>query len=107
MLLGSILYRVHRTSYSPLPPEILLYAGSHAGHEVVEVHDDMDAHVEEAHEGGVAAPDPLDPGPGGERHDAVMDDVKGRQVGELLTAQEEEGVEVVDVLGEEVPPGHV
>ena len=55
MLLGSILYRVHRTSYSPLPPEILLYAGPHAGHEVVEVHDDVDSHVEKPTEGGVAA----------------------------------------------------
>ena len=36
-----------------------------------------------------------------------MDHVKGRQVGELLTAQEEEGVDEVDELGEEVPPGHV
>ena len=33
--------------------------------------------------------------------------VQGRQVGELLTAQEEEGVDEVDELGEEVPPGHV
>ena len=89
----------------PFPPEILLYAGPHAGHEVVEVHHHVDAHVEEAHEGGVAAPDPLDPGPGGERHDAVMDHVQCRQVGELLTAQEEEGVDEVDELGEEVP-GH-
>ena len=37
----------------------------------------------------------------------MVDHVKGRQVGELLTAQEEEGVDEVDELGEEVPPGHV
>ena len=48
-----------------------------------------------------------DPKPRREGHDAMVHHVKGRQVGELLTAQEEEGVEVVDVLGEEVPPGHV
>ena len=41
--------------YLPFPPEIFLYAGSHAGHEVVEVHDDVDPHVEEPAEGGVAA----------------------------------------------------
>ena len=39
----------------PFPPEILLYAGPHAGHEVVEVHHDVDPHVEEATEGGVTA----------------------------------------------------
>ena len=40
---------------SPLPPEVLLHAGPHGGHEVVEVHDDVHAHVEEPAEGGVAA----------------------------------------------------
>ena len=40
---------------SPFPPEVLLHAGPHGGHEVVEVHDDVHAHVEEPAEGGVAA----------------------------------------------------
>ena len=39
----------------PFPPEILLHAGPHGGHEVVEVHDDVHAHVEEPAEDGVAA----------------------------------------------------
>jgi len=39
----------------PLPPEVLLYAGPAGGEEVVEVHDDVHAHVQEATEGGVAA----------------------------------------------------
>ena len=33
--------------------------------------------------------------------------VQGRQVGELLPQHEEDGVQVVDVLAEEVPPRHV
>ena len=33
--------------------------------------------------------------------------MEGGQVGELPPEEEEEGVEVVNVLGEEVPPGHV
>ena len=45
--------------------------------------------------------------PGGEGHDAVVDHVQRRQVAELLPHQKEDGVEVVDVLAEEVPPGHV
>ena len=56
----------------------------------------MDPHVEEPHEGGVASPHPLDPGPGGERHDAVVDHVEGGQVAELLTEEEQEGVKVVN-----------
>ena len=40
---------------SPFPPEVLLHAGPHGGHEVVEVHDDVHAHVEEPAEDGVAA----------------------------------------------------
>ena len=42
-------------SRSPFPPEVFLDAGSHGGHEVVEVHDDVYAHVEEPAEGGVSA----------------------------------------------------
>ena len=51
--------------------------------------------------------DSLDPGPGGEGHDAVVHHVQGGQVAELLPGEEEEGVEEVHELGEEVPPGHV
>ena len=41
---------------SPFPPEVFLDAGPHAGHEVVEVHDNMHTHVEEATESGVPTP---------------------------------------------------
>ena len=39
----------------PFPPEVFLDAGSHGRHEVVEVHDDVNPHVQEPAEGGVAA----------------------------------------------------
>ena len=42
--------------FSPFPPKIFLHLRAHAGHEVVEVHHHVDAHVEEATEGGVATP---------------------------------------------------
>ena len=51
----SLLSTKDRIVISPLPPEVLLHAGPHGGHEVVEVHDDVHAHVEEPAEGGVAA----------------------------------------------------
>ena len=44
----------------PLPPEVLLYLGPHGRHQVVEVHDHMDAHIQEATEGGVSAADKPD-----------------------------------------------
>ena len=46
--------------YSPFPPEVFLYTGAHAGHEVVEVHDDVDSHVKKPTEGGVASPNKPD-----------------------------------------------
>jgi len=58
----------------------------------------MDPHVEEADEGCVAAPHPLDSRPSSERHDAVVDHVEGGQVGELSSQQEQEGVYEVNVL---------
>ena len=40
---------------SPFPPEVFLDARSHGRHEVVEVHDDVNAHVQEPAECGVSA----------------------------------------------------
>ena len=37
----------------------------------------------------------------------MVNHVEGGQVAELLTEQEEEGVDEVDEFGEEIPPGHV
>lgn len=45
--------------------------------------------------------------PGGEWHDAVVNNVEGGEVSPLLSEDKEERVEVVDELGEEIPPGHV
>ena len=49
----------------------------------------------------------LDPWPGCERHDAMVDHVEHGQVTELLPQQKEQGVKVVNKLGEEIPPSHV
>ena len=53
----------HCTCDVSFPPEVLLDLGSEAGDEVVEVHDDVDPHVEEHEEGRVAAPHPLQEDP--------------------------------------------
>ena len=53
--LSQIFSLFRKYSRSPFPPEVFLDAGSHGGHEVVEVHDDVNAHIEEPAEGGVAA----------------------------------------------------
>ena len=49
----------------------------------------------------------LDPPPGGEGHDTMMNDMKHGEMGELLPQHEEDGVQVIDVLAEEIPPGHI
>ena len=41
-----------------LPPEIFLNTWTEAAHEVVEVHKDMDTHVEESYEGCVSSTHP-------------------------------------------------
>jgi hypothetical protein len=45
--------------------------------------------------------------PGGEGHDTVVDHMQGGQMAELLAQQKEDGVQIVHVLAEEVPPRHV
>ena len=45
--------------------------------------------------------------PSSEWHDAVVNNVESGEVAPLLSQDKEERVEVVDELGEEVPPGHV
>ena len=42
----------------PFPPQILLYTGSKAWHEVVEIHEDMNTHVQEAHKSCVTSSNP-------------------------------------------------
>jgi len=91
----------------PLPPKVLLHLGPEGGEEVVEVHDDVDPHVQEPAERRVSPANKSDPPPGCEGHNSVVYNVQRRQMAELLPENEEEAVEVVDVLAEEVPPGHV
>ena len=43
---------------SPLPPEIFLNTWTKAAHEVVEVHEDMNTHVEESYKGCVSSSHP-------------------------------------------------
>ena len=63
---------------------------SERGHEVVEVHEDVDECVEEAEEGGVPAGDEAGARPHRHRHDAVVDHVEEAHVGELLAGHEAE-----------------
>ena len=111
-----------------LPPEVLLDLRPEGGQEVVEVHHNVNAAVEETAKGGVASADEsahgskletfdkavsdppppiVVPGtePDEDRQPPVMDHVEGGEVAELLSEDEEEGVEKVDELGEVVPPG--
>ena len=105
------------------PPEILVEAGAAGREEVVEVHHAVHPGVQEGAEAALSsaykprAP-PAEPG-----QSPVVDDVEGRQMGELLTANKEEGVgqvnklssdgtvrsplKLLTCLGEEVPPGEV
>ena len=45
--------------------------------------------------------------PSSEGHDAMVNHVECAEVAPFFPQHEEEGVEVVDPLGEVVPPGHV
>ena len=80
------------------PPEIFLNAGTAGREEVVEVHHTVNPGVQEGPEPTVTSSDkpgspPAQPGQG-----AVMDDVEGGQVGELLAGNKEEGVCQVNKL---------
>ena len=95
------------TSDVSFPPEIFLNLRPEAGHEVVEVHHHVDAHVEEHEEGGVAAPHPLEEDPAAHGHDHVVNHVQRGQLVVLLFQNHEERVHEVCKLGEKVPPHNV
>jgi len=86
------------------PPKIFLDRGTEAGHEVVEVHDDMDTDVEEHEECGVTTSNKLEEEPYNNWHHGMVDNMKGGHLVVLVPHHHEEGVHEVCELGEEVPP---
>ena len=100
---GDKLHQLHARDVL-LPPEVFLHTGSKAGHEVVEVHHDVDSDVEEHEEGRVAAADKLEEKPDHDRHHGVMDHVEGGHLAVLVPHHHEVGVHEVSELREEVPP---
>lgn len=60
--------------------------------------------VEETEEGAVTTGGEFNSEPDGRRHDAVMDDVEGRDVTVLLSQHEEDRVRELGELGDVVPP---
>lgn len=73
-----------------LPPDELLVLGSHGGHHVVEIHDNVHERVQKAEEGRVAAGSEAHAEPDAHRHDAVVDHVQQRNVLVFLAQHEEE-----------------
>jgi len=90
-----------------LPPEILLNLGAEEREEVVEVHDGVDAHVEETTECCVTTTNVSDAPPSCERHDSMVDHVEGGQVAHFLSQHKKERVEIIDEFREKVPPDKV
>ena len=109
------------------PAQIFLYARAARGsEEVVEVHQAVHPRVEEGAEPALAASDKPRPPPAEPGQGPVVDDVEGREVGELLAGNKEHRVGQVNkliknncghsgnyqgwlcsCLGEEIPPGEV
>ncbi len=73
-----------------LPPNELLVLGTHGGHHVVKVHDNVDEGVEQTEKGGVATGSEADSEPDTHRHNTVVDDVKKGDVLVLFAQNEEE-----------------
>ena len=72
------------------PPEILVEAGAAGREEVVEVHHAVHPGVQEGAEPALASSDKPGPPPAEPGQGAVVDDVEGREVGELLAGNKEE-----------------
>jgi len=90
-----------------LPPDVLLVLGSHGGHHVVEVHDDVNERVEQSEESRVAAGRETDAEPHAHRHDPVVHHVQKRYVLLFFTQNKENRVEKFGELGEVIPPASV
>ena len=87
-----------------LPPQILLNLGTKAGYEVVKVHDNVDADVQEHKECGMASTNKLEEEPNNDRHHGMVDNMEGGHLVVLVSHHHEEGVHEVSKLGEKVPP---
>jgi len=88
-----------------LPPQVLLVLGSHCGHHVVEVHDNVHARVENANDYALLAGSVLQVAPGEEHRDGVMVHVEERHLVVLLAQHKERRVQQIDDLREKVEPG--
>ena len=81
------------------PAEIFLYAGPPpGGEEVVEVHHTVHPGVQEGSEPALASSDKPGPPPAEPGQGPVVDDVEGREVGELLAGNKEHRVGQVNKL---------
>ena len=100
---GDKLKELHACDVS-LPPEIFLHLWPHRGHQVVEVHDNMDPHVQEHEEGRVSTTNILEKYPASDWHDGMVDHMKRGQLVVLLTKNKEEGVHEICELGDKIPP---
>jgi len=81
-----------------LPPEELLDLGTAGSQEVVEVHEGVDAHVEEPAEGCMTSANISDATPCCERHNSMVNNMKSGEMIILLSQHKKEGVNVVDEL---------
>ena len=90
-----------------LPPKILLDLRTQSRDEIVEVHDDVDAHVEEHEEGRMATSDKLEEGPADHGHYGVMNYVQRCQLVIFLSQNKEERIHEIDEFGKEIPPNNI
>lgn len=90
-----------------LPPDVLLVLGSHSGHHVIEVHDDVNESVEQAEESRVTAGSETNAEPHAHWHDAVVNHVQKRNVLFFFPQNKEKRVEKFSELGEVIPPASV
>lgn len=80
----------------PLPADVLLEAGSHSSHQVVEIHDDVNQGVEESEETGMAAGSEADARPEAHRQDCMVDQVKNGDLSSPFPQDKEECVEEIN-----------
>ena len=90
-----------------LPPEILLDTRTTGCQEIVEVHHTVDSRVEEGTKATLATAHKAGTPPAEQRQCAMVDDMQGREVAELLAGNKEDGVSQVYELGEVVPPSQI